>query len=461
MGDARPGSDGPYREWANAAVEGRDRASAKRALDVGRRRLGRPGALAPELARVLQLEGDWTGAAREWLRAVDAAPAYRTTSVAALAATPVPARDAVRSALRASTSAEAPRVLGLLMARWGEFTEAAHVVRSALPGDAEAAVMLLRALIEETRGREDAPVLRVRGALLEAMAARQTGAVAVRTRMDAARAYADAGDDRDARRVLALVADDPAAPAGIASTASATLLGVLLVEGKADDAERVLREILPTLDADERERQTRRVAMAHARNGDFRHADSLVAADSSVAGFDLRGRIRLLQGDLAGATEFFTFAGPYDVEREHAVERVTLLALLQAIEQDTLMALGTALNTLERGDTGSTVTQLMAIAGTLEPAGAAAVQLLAGRLALAAADTNRAAVLLLAADVAEFPAVAAEARLLRARLELLVARRDTARQLLESIMTDFPESAVVPEARRLHDTVRGAVAGGR
>ncbi|MEO5826086.1 MAG: hypothetical protein ABIR59_09380 [Gemmatimonadales bacterium] len=455
-----PGAEGPYREWAIAAVEGRDRESARRALETGRRALGRPGALAPELAQVLQLDGNWAGAAQEWLRAADAQAAYRMSAVAALARAPVTQRPAIRAALDGSPSVEAPRVRALLEARWGDIALGAGVALGSLPASDEQAVALLRAMVEETRSREEPAVLRARGALLEAIAAREAPQAGLRTRMDAARAYADAGDEADARRLLAVVAADPAAPDGIATTASATLLGVLLAEGRAEEADRVLTQLLPLLDADERERQSRRVALAHARRGNFARADTIVSSDSSVAGFDLRGRIRLLQGDLAGAIEFLRIAGPYDTQREHAVERVTLLVLLQAVGRDTMRALGDAITAVEVGDTTRAIAGLEAIAAELEPPGAAACRLLAGHLAVAQGDTAAAARLWRAADVAEAPASAAEARYALARVERLGGRGDSARALLESLLLEFPDSAIVPEARRLYDQVRGATPGG-
>ncbi|MBA2293003.1 MAG: hypothetical protein H0W15_11175 [Gemmatimonadales bacterium] len=455
-----PGIDGPYREWAIAAVEGRDRESARRALETGRRILGRPGALAPELAQVLQLDGNWAGATQEWLRAAEAQPAYRMSAVAALARAPVTQRPAIRTALGGARSVEAPPVRALLEARWGDIAEGTRIALAALPAGADQAVILLRAMVEETKGHEQPPALRARGALLEALAAHETPAAGLRTRMDAARAYADAGDEANARRLLAVVAADPAAPDGIATSASATLLGVLLAEGRADEADRVLTQILPSLDADERERQSRRVALAHARRGNFGRADALVAADSSVAGFDLRGRIRLLQGDLAGATEFLRLAGPYDTQREHAVERVTLLVLLQAVGRDTMQALGAAITAIEVGDTADAIARLGAIAEGLEPQGAAACRLLAGHLAVAVGDTAAATRLWRSANVAEAPASAAEARYSLARVERLGGRADAARELLESLLLEFPDSAIVPEARRLYDQVRGATPGG-
>lgn len=452
-----PDDEGPFREWAMAAMDVRDRPQTKDAVFAARERLKAPTALGPEYAQLLQMEGDLDGAVREWILAARAIPGLRGSAVILLGQATVAQRAAVRAALQREGSVDARRILGLLLARWGESTDGAIAVRTALPDDKEQAIGLLRSLLEELRGREDKPTVLARATALEAIAERQGGQPAVRTRLDAARAYADAGNERDARRLLAVIAADSAAPAGMATTASSALLGVLLAEGKATEAEKVLHDLGTSLDLDERERQTRRVAMAYARQGLFARAESLVVNDSSVSGFDLRGRLRLFAGDLNAASALLKVAGPYDDERETAVERVTLLTLLQAAKKDSLPALGAAMLALERGDSAKAIDGLATLAGDLEPNGAAEARLLAGRLALARRDTATASKLLKAADVAEAPATAAAARLDLARLAVLAGHPDEARALLEKLILDFPESAVVPEARRMRDTLRGAI----
>ncbi len=137
--------------------------------------------------------------------------------------------------------------------------------------------------------------------------------------MDGARAYADGGDERDARRLLATRcgAANPVS-GGMATTASSTLLGVLIAEGKSAEAERVLAQLGDNVGLDEHDRLARRIAMTWVRAGDFAHAEQVIAGDSSTAGLDLRGRLRLFRGDLAGANDLLKAAGPFDEEREQA-----------------------------------------------------------------------------------------------------------------------------------------------
>src|ERR1019366_3571223 len=98
---------------------------------------------------------------------------------------------------------------------------------------------------------------------------------------------------------------------------------------------------------------------------------------------------------------------------------------------DSSRALGSALLTLERGDSARAVTQLAELAAQLKGSGAAETRLLAGRVALAHRDSALAVQLLDLANVKESPATAAAARLELARVDLAARRDDDARTMLE------------------------------
>lgn len=454
-----PGDEEPWREWAMSALEVRDRASARRALELGRDAVGHPAALAPELAQLRQAEGDYPGAARDWVRAVNHTAAFRASAVLLLGDTPPERRAAVAAVLAEAVGAEPTRLLALLRARWGEPEAGAVALATAMPDDAEAAAQLARAFFDETRGRTDRSALVARGLVLAAVADRQRGLAAVRTRMDAARAFADAGREADARRLLALVVSDPAAPPNIATAASATLLGVLVAEGRAAEAESLLAVVSPTLTMDERDRDARRIAMVWARRGEPARALALIAGDSSVAAFDVRGRVALLQGNLAEATAMLRIAGPYDDDREHAVDRVRLLALLHAVGSDSLPALGAALAALERGDSVAAARGLAALATEAGGAGGAALALLAADLEFGLGQLDAAERGYRMADAPDAPATAPAARFGRARVLAARGVAADAVTMLEQLILDFPDSAVVAEARRLRDALRGARPG--
>lgn len=454
------GEEEPFREWMLSALEAHDRAAARRALDLGRKRIAHPAALAPELAQLKEAEGDISGATTEWVRAITHVPTLRSAALLMLGDLLGPQRETVLTVLAESEGVEAVRLRALLMAKWGQPEAGVALLASALPETPEARAFLVRPVLDELKGRRDAPALRARAAALEMLADTETGVTRVRTRMDAARAWADAGEERQARRLLADVASDPAAPEGMATAASSTLLGVLLAEGRPAEAESLLVRIAPSLSLDDRDRDTRRVAMAWARAGEVARGERLLANDSSVAGFAARGVLRAFAGDLANAAEWLKAAGPYDDDQGAAVERVALLALLELMGRDTFPAFGDALLVLERGDTVTAVATFSRLADDLELPGAAALRYLAGELALARRDTTTALALFAAADVPPAPATAPAARFARARI---VAQRGdvvAAEALLEELIIEFPESAVVPAARRYRDALRGAVPSG-
>jgi hypothetical protein len=454
------GEEEPFREWLLSALEAHDRPAARRAAEMARRRIAHPAALAPEMAQLKEAEGDIAGATEEWVLAVSHVPTLRAAAVLMLADLLGPQRDTALGVLQQSEGIEPIRLRALLLTRWGQPEAGVALLATVLPETSEATAFLLRPVLEDLKGRRDAAALRARAGALELQADRQEGTARVLTRMEAARAWADAGEEQQARRLLAVIASDPAAPAGVATSASSTLLGVLLAEGRPAEAESLLVSIRHALSLDERDREMRRVAMAWARAGDISRGEALLVADSSVAGFATRGLLLAFAGDLDAAAGWLMAAGPYDDDQGAAVQRVALLALIELMGRDSFPAFGDALLVLEQGDTVTAVTAFVGLAETLEPPGAAALRYLAGELALARTDTTTALDLLATADVAIAPATAPAARFARARI---VAQRGdpvTAQRLLEELIVDFPDSAVVPAARRFRDGLRGAVPGG-
>lgn len=452
-----PGEEEPFREWALAALEVRDRAAAHRALETGRQQIAHPAALAPEMAQLYQAEGNLAAAAQEWLRAVTNAPTYRASAVLLLGAALPAQHQAVLSSLADSDEDEARRLSGLLRIVWGDLDAGMTELSQVVPGSVEATTVMMQVVLDQLRNRRDTPALKARARAYEILASRQSGAARVTSWAAAARAWADAGDETQARALLAQVAGDAAAPEQVAVTAGHTLLGVVLAEGNVAAADSMFRDLAPRLTLDQRDDDRRRVAFAWALRNEFARAEQLMTTDSSIAGFDLRGRIHALAGDLGVAAEWLRLAGPYGDDRARVVERVRLLTLIKAIDRDTLPQFGQALGALHRGDTTTAVTLFAAVADSVAPAGGAALRLFAGDLALAQGDSTRALDLAVAADDDSAAASAPAARLLQARI--LAARNDSAEamRMLESLILDFPDSAVVPEARRMRDLLRGAL----
>src|SRR5439155_24789413 len=221
--------------------------------------------------------------------------------------------------------------------------------------------------------------------------------------------------------------------------------------------------------ADDRAALGRALVRARIRRGELARADSALAGDSSVDAAALRGWVALYRGDLKAGADEFRAAGPYAGERRDAVERTAMLALMQQVRRDRFPELGDALLTLARGDSTRAVQALRLRAVQLQTegwgGGAAELLLLAGRIAArpgAGPDAERTAAALFTEVVrtggtggtgAAAPAAELEwARLLLRQLDAPGAIRH-----LEHLILTYPESAVVPEARRELERAKGAI----
>jgi hypothetical protein len=453
-----PGDEAPYREWGAAALTARHRDVALEAYRLGRERLGRSDVLAGEIAQLAITDGDYATAAREWLPAVRRLPGYRVTAVATLGHAPITKRPEILSILSADPDFTARRLESELRVKWGDPLGGLAALESGLPNARGQAVEALGGLVEQLRMQRTRDALLAQGRALEALASRLPQSRASRARLEAAQAYSAAGEREDARRMLSGLADDRSAPGQVSSGAATALLTVLIGEGKLDEARQRLTELRPQLSGEEHADLARSLVTAYIRKGELDTAESVLGPDSTIEGFALAGRIRLYRGDLDGAVEAFKEAGPYAGDRAEATRRTLLLALLQPIEADTLRALGMALFRLEQDDTARAVAELESVAGDLPAAkGGAEARLLAGRLAAAKGEPALAERLYREAAVQEAPATAPAAELALAELMLAGRRTREAVAQLEHLILTYPESALVPQARRTLDVARGAV----
>jgi hypothetical protein len=453
-----PTEETPYREWGAAELGRQNRAGARAAYLRGRARLDRPDAMAAELAQLALAEGDYPVALREWLLAVRRLPGYRGTAVSMLSQAPERVRPELLRLIAADSDLHSRRLEAELRALWGDPLGGYRALAAVLPDDRVQAIAALRSLLEQVRTLRTSEGKQAQGQILEALASRSPDAQSPRLRLEAAQAYSAAGDRAAARRMLTGLAKDRLAPTSVSSDAGTTLVGVLIGEGKPDEAQKRLVELRPTLPADEYDALRRRVALAWVQSGDLARADSTMGADSSVDGLALSGRIRLYRGDIAGALERFKAAGPYAGDRADATRRTALLALLQPIQADTLPGLGQAMLRLEQGDTAEASAGLERVAAELSPQhGGAELNLLAGRLLAATGRTADAERVLRAATTREAPGTAPAAELALAELLLSSKRPGEAVELLEHLILTYSKSAVVPQARRRLDEARGAV----
>ena len=454
-----PRSDAPYREWGLALADRRMWDEARRAYLTGRKTLGGEGTLAIELAELEQRAGNWEASAAEWARAVTRAADVGPNAASQLADAPAPMHEHVARILTGPDASVAARRVGAeVLLAWGQPNEAWVVLEQTLgQGDSDAQVALRR--FADLAGALPTPEgHRVRGMALTRWADLVPSPVSERARAEAVRELLEGGDRAGARRVLEAHADATA-------LGQASLIQILIADGQLDVAEARLETSKTALTADDRGALRLALAKARIARGELDRADAALGDDSSVTAIAQRGWIALYRGNLKGAMEAFRVAGPYAADRAAATERTAMMALLQRIQEESSPELGAALLTLARGDSVTGVAALRRAASRLPvQGGRLEVLLLAGQVAAQKAgggggDQEATAVALFDEIVRAGGEGAAPpaAELEWARLLVRTGRSAEAVPHLEHLILTYPNSAFVPEARRVLERARGAI----
>src|SRR6266550_4183005 len=411
------------------------------------------------------------GAAREWAAALPDAPAQLPNAASALAEAPDAQRERIARLLTAGTPPPLTRRLaGELLLGWGEALRAWAVFEPSVATPSAEAAFALRRFADLAGARRTPDARRVRALALARYAdlAPGPGGAAARARADAARAFIEAGDRDAARAVLERVARDSTAPPDAQRLAQRAVVEALIEDGQLDAA---AQQVATNGQLSDDDRASLRLRLARARiaAGALDRAESALAGDSSVEALALHGWIALYRGRLREAQTLFRAAGPYAGERSDATERTAMLALLQQTSLDSFPELGTALLTLVRGDSLHAVQALRLAAGRLATGGGGGggggggrpeLLLLAGRVAARLDTVQQRSALELFDEVvrAAGPGAAAPAAELEwARLLERRAQPAEALQHLEHLILTYPGSAVVPEARRELERVKGAI----
>jgi len=458
---ASPTSEAPYREWAIALEDQSDLIGARRVLLLGRTKVGRPGVLAIELAELDERSADWEDAAREWALAVAADRRQSAAAASVLDRAPLEQRGAVIKVLTAEGAPAAARRVGAtLLLGWHRPDQAWTAFAGTLdaPPVSETAYALRefadRAGAEPTRQGQ-----RVRGLALDRFAALVPPELAVRARMDAAQAFLNARDVAEARPALAKVAGDSTAPAGIRIEAREAVARLEIESGALDSAAAMIAALGEAAGAGVREELSRALARALVNAGALDRAEASLAGDSSVDAMATRGWIALYRGDLVTARRLFRDAGPYAGSREEVTDRVSTIALLYQVSDAKSARLGAGLLALARGDSAAALDTLLRAAAEVDSAGRPVVRLLAGQVAAALGGGRDSLAGALFASVVRSGgnSVAPAAELAWARL--LVRQGDAAGAVthLEHLVLTYPDSALVPEARRELDRAKGAI----
>ncbi len=453
-----PGSVMPYREWSRWLLQRGDTEAALALLARGRARFG-DAQLAEHTAPVLVQSGAWVEAAEQWAIAIAVNRGLLSPAGASMGRAPMSLRQAMLDILIDGGRATGKWLASDLLLQWGQPQEGWVLLDGSLPGPRPEGARLVRRFADRAAavGTRDASL--ARGYALERLAQLTEGVVAEQARLQAAQAFADAGNLVGAQRVLSQLSLETAAQSAAAAKALTTFIRVLAESGQVEEADRQFRRWQEQIAPGEVEEIREHLAWGWVQAGDLERADRMIEGDSTVGALSVQGWIALYRGDLATAKTRLADAGPYARPREETTRSAGILVLLERVHADRLEELGAALLTLAAGDTAAAVVGLGRAADRLpDTGGRADVLTLAGELAAARGDSDAAEQLLETALAADSVGPAAPtAALLLATVYSDEGRNDEAVAQLEHLILTYPESAVVPQARRLLDRVRGMI----
>jgi tetratricopeptide (TPR) repeat protein len=438
-----PREAAPWREASRALLEAGFAAAADSMAEAGVQALGGVAGVAIELGQARVRLGRWEDAARAFRDALRESAWLEESVVYALRSTPADRRATTTAAmLQLPTPMSARSAVGSLRAGWGDAAGAWQALR-ALPKRDSSVV----------RWRAFAATARRLGAPAEALEALVSALEVARTPQDALDAAEAALEARVPATALDLTEVAAAAPGGDSSAISVRRAVVrtraLAALGKLSEAARTVAGLADPL---ARRRAAAALAEGYALAGDLAQA-ALVADTEHLSAEDdpAAAWVAVWRGDFATARTGLAALG------QGARPAAQAMALISRTRAAQAPVAGSALLALARGDTLGAMDALQRAVAEL-PEVAQVLRLEAARLAVARRDDPLASRLwaaIVAADVAS--PEAAEARLARARAAIRRGEQTSAREDLEALILEQPQSALVPQARRELERLAGRV----
>jgi tetratricopeptide (TPR) repeat protein len=438
-----PDDASPYKEYANQLLMDGRAARADTVLQRGVRKLGASG-FQLELAQLYVALGQWGRGAAAWREIVAAEPYMDQSALFSMGAVPASERDSVRAALAAPPmSVGARKVLGQLELQWLNAREGWRVLSALTAADSAYDTWADFASGAERQGAW----IPARDALLRMSSVKPQLSVLLR----AAAAAVSGGEPATALPVLA----DARRRADAAALRTQVLpleIRALTALGRAAEAEALVQLDGASADAVTRQVYARQIAWGWVRAGEVEKARAALAGASADDDQEVSGWIALFEGDLVRARA--GLRRPADA----TPDVVTAMALLGRTRADTSVMAGAAFLALARGDTATAAQRLERAAVELDDAAPLLLAFAARLWSQRKADAT--AISLWSRIVQQYPQSpeAAESDLEWART--LRRRGDAAgaRERLEHLIISYPQSALVPQARRELEALRGGVA---
>jgi tetratricopeptide (TPR) repeat protein len=437
-----PHDPAPYREYARMLIQDGLTQAADSVLRQAQADIGSGRGFEYELAQLRAAMGLWEPAARSWRETLADNPYLDQAAAFSLMVAPPAAHADIRRVLLAPPALlGARKVLAALELGWGSSRDGWEALRSLPPDSA-----VVAAWLEFAQRAEEADAWLVASSALSAVLMRQPSPqLAVR----AATAALNAGDARSAV-TLAVGAEAKLDSSAAAATVLPVHLRALSALGRPEEGERLLAAFASRIPPEQRPRLTRLLAWGWIRAGNLAKARELLgdAADDDPTA---AGWLALYDGDLATARKRLRPGG------DASPDLLSALALLSRTRAESSPAVGRAFLSLARSDTLSAAASFEEAAKTLTDATplllATAARLYAARRSDAKAVALWKSITEGSPDSPEAP----EAELEWARSLRRSGRNAEAIQRLEHLILTYPQSALLPQARRELELARRAV----
>ncbi len=436
----------PYREYARLLLDEQRTLAADTVLQEATKRLGSSRELAAELAQLRAALGLWRASSRDWREAMILSPYLDQAAIFSLSATPAASRDSVLGELLSPPAEVMPRkVAAGLQLRWRMAREGWTSLADLPKGDST-----MQAWLEFAGDAEaNEEWLTARDAFAAALGRGAPRAYALR----AAQAALTGGEPSSTIALL----EQGGAALGDSLLGSVVLLKAraLALLARPQDAERVVTESGTRLDAEAKSQALRAIAWGWVRVGDLTKARTAL----TQAGGDEEERasawIALYEGKLKQAR------GGLRRTAETTRDAVLAMSFLSRTRADSSRLAGEAFLALARGDSAGAARQFERVASELLDVSPLALSV-AARLFLAARDTSKSIALwesLISRH--ENAPEAAESELAWSRVLRRRSQDSSAVAHLEHLILTWPQSALVPQARRELEIARSRVAPGK
>jgi tetratricopeptide (TPR) repeat protein len=438
-----PGDPTPAREYSRILIADGDTRAADSVLRQAQHDVGSGRGFEYELAQLRAATGLWELSAQSWREAVEDNSYLDQAATFSLVSAPASARAGIVKALEAAPIAvSARRVVATLQLMWGTPRDGWESLR-VLPPDSASVVAWTEFA---TKAEEVEAWLVARDALAAAQHARPEPRALARAAFDALR-----GGDATGSLSLAALGERTLDSATAAATIVPVHLRALSQTGRVTEAAQLMNGYSRYLRPADRAPLDRVLAWGWIRAGDIAKARELLAhSDSGDA--DALGWLALYDGNLVAARKSLR------PEVESTPEALSALALLARTRADTAPVTGRAFLALARGDTATAAAGFEKAASEL---GDAAPLLLATAARLYAAHHSESQALTLWATIVQKSGdspEAPEAELDWARALRRGGQTQAAIEHLEHLILTYPQSALLPQARRELELSRNGIA---